>query len=417
MSYLRHAEHVQDNKKSQTRTVPLNSAAKDRTVPVMFDLIADCSGAANLTAAANTTPPTSIVTTFAAGVATAAPALAPPAEVPLTAGASTDAAAPQLAAAMDAPAEGLVADVAAPEPAPAPQAPAEAPPAEGGSVDMATPQLAAAMGLAVHLAAPEAAPAELAPCQGTAAHMAALGQAINVSSPATALELAVAKEPPADGAAASLAAHELVPVGTEETTGSCSADLTLAGPAPVEDMTAFEADCGQALRESAKTPEGGVTDYLAPTEGATTCDSDLADQSQAEEAPAIDESGYDADTDQAPRVKTYRKAPEGVVPMSGVFDAIEKVQFTVKPVHSICMSDLPLKPMLFDSIIMIAWSLQKALLKYRYVRLLLVQPAWPRFGVNILKGRIPTCIMYLSMRRGCQRCMATACLLPAKASP
>lgn len=280
--------HAQD--KQNPRTVPDNNIAKDR-ITNTFDITAS-SGAADLSAAAHTTAP------------------AP----------STD--------------ETFAASAATPAPPPAPQAPAEVPFADGASAHMEATQLAATLGATADLAAPQPAPAELAPTQGIAAHVAALGQGGSMTTFAAAAELAVIEGPPADGAAANLAAHEPVPSGTEETTGSDAADLTPAGQAPAEDTTAYEADCGPALREGAETPEGGVTADLAPT-GGPIINSDLADQSPARQARIIDESGYEADNEQAPReyVKTYDcfKGTHHAAPASGVFGAIAQVQLTGTP--------------------------------------------------------------------------------------
>ena len=303
--------HAQDNQKKQLRTVPVKSTAKDQ--PKTTFSITASSRAADLTAAACTTAPAPSTI----GIVATAAALSEPAPAP---------------------------------PAPVPQAPAEQAPAESASACVEAPQLEAAMRPAADLAALEPAPAEQAPSQGVAAHVAALGQAINVSSSAAAAELAVTMEPPADGAAASLAAHEPVPSGAKETAGSDSADKDLAGPAPVEGTTAHKADCGPAPREGAETPEGGVTANTALIERSMSIISNPADQSQDEQAPFVDESGYEADCEQAPRVRTYEGFKSA--PALPIFNIIEQVQLTGRssPKHA-CMICL-MTAMLCDSMIM-----------------------------------------------------------------
>ena len=308
--------HAQDIQKKQPRTVPVNSTAKDQT-RTTFSITAN-SRAADLTAAAYTTSPApSTIGIVATGAALSEPAPAPP--------------------------------------APVPQAPAEQAPSESASAYVEAPQLEATMRPAADLAALEPAPAEQAPTQGIAAHVAALGQGFNMTNFAAAPEPAVTKGPRADGAAASLAAHELVPVGTEKTIGSDSADLTLAGPAPVVDATAHEAGCGPAPREGAEASDGGVTADMAPTEGSTSIVSDLADQSLAGQAPVMNEIGYEADSEHAPHdhVKSYKgfEATSGVAGAhratltSGVFNSIAQVQVTAYH-PSACTYDLPFTVMI-----------------------------------------------------------------------
>ena len=287
VTQLSHMVFVQEHKK-QPRMVPAKSTT-DQTLTT-FHLTAM---AADSTAAHTTPPGSSTFSILATSAALSKPAPAPP--------------------------------------APVPQAPAEQAPVDSASAYVDAPLLEATMRPTAHLAALEPAPAEQAPTQGAAAHMAALRQGFITTNFAAAPEPAVTKGPRADGAVASLAAHELVNVGTKNPSRCHSADKNLAGPAAVVDTTAYEADCGPVPREGAKTPEGGVTDHLAPTEGVTTFDGGLADQSQAEQAPIIDDSGCEADCEQAPRVKTYCKGFEGVAPASGVFGAIEQVQLTGTP--------------------------------------------------------------------------------------